>query len=143
MTLYRLLIVLVMCLIFFPAQAEESKDYYLLSASKIARIIDAGHKEGQRRAVFIYASWCGYCRAVLPEVIELENQSKGSIVAISIDEDPEVFNRYIQRTYGELPFYPLVWDRDSGYLDQSLSRFGIKISNAIPFTAPARGNIHQ
>lgn len=119
----------------FPVQGKDTaKDYYLLSPDKIARIIDAGRDDG-RRAVFLYASWCGYCRAVLPEMIKLEKQRKGSVIAISIDKDPDVFTRYIQSRHGDLPFLPIVWDRDAGSLHDALARFGIKPGNGIPFTA--------
>ncbi|MFP4313674.1 MAG: redoxin family protein [Alphaproteobacteria bacterium] len=135
--------VLLVSLTAFSVQAEERKDYYMLSPDQIARFIDGGRENG-RRVVFIYASWCGYCRAALPEIMKIEEQQEGSVVAISIDKDPETFRRYIQSRHGELPFPAIVWNR-KGSLHDALARFGIEPGRGIPFTAllDEYGYVHQ
>lgn len=139
----NILCFVMICFLTFPVQGKEKQDYYLLSPDKIARIIDAGHKEG-RRVVFLYASWCGYCRAALPEIIDIEKKRKGSVIAISLDKDPETFSRYIQSRHGDLPFPAIVWNRE-GSLHDTLARFGIKPGRGIPFTAllDDHGYVHK
>jgi len=117
-----------------PIKSDAAKDYYLASPEQIARIIDAGSGQG-RRVVFLYASWCGYCRAHLPEIIKIEKEKKGSVIAISLDKDPDTFARYISTRHGDdFPLVPIVWNRE-GDLHRALKRFGIEPTNAIPFSA--------
>lgn len=136
MARFPLLIVIFTLLIAFPMQgkADADKGYYLLSPERIAKVIDAGREDG-RRVLFVYTSWCPYCRLALPKIIEIEKKKKGSVIAISVDKDPETLRRYLQSNHGEVPFAPIVWDRDAGALDKALSRFGIKLGRGIPFTA--------
>ena len=128
LTLFLLFLVLA-----FSSSSHASKDYYLASPEQIARVIDSGKGEG-RKAIFIYASWCAYCRAALPYIIEIEKEKKGSVIAISIDKDPDTFARYISTRHGKVPFVPIVWNQ-KGDLYSALERFGIQPAKGIPFTA--------
>lgn len=121
------------CFVFFVPQDGQSRKvekYYHLKPSQIVEHIQ---RKAGRRAVFIYASWCGFCRAVMPSFIAMEQSNPGSVIAISIDQDPERLISYMNQ-YANLPFHLIVWDRTEN-LGTQLGRLGIKPSNAIPFVA--------
>lgn len=59
--------------------------------------------KGDRRIVFIYTSWCPYCRKAMPKIMDLENVRPGSIIAVSEDEDHVKFVSYINK-YPKIPF---------------------------------------
>ena len=65
------------------AHAGSVEKIYTLPAEKIA-----GHiiKQPGRKVVFIYATWCPYCREKIPALIELESAKPGSVYPVSIDE---------------------------------------------------------
>ena len=104
--------------------------FYTMSASQIGESLDA-HKG--RRLLFIYASWCGYCRQAMPKMIELAKQYPGAVVAVSVDQNPADLLSYLE-SFGELPFRAIVWDR-AEKLSTGLARFGIEDAAGIPFTA--------
>ena len=47
-----------------------------------------------------WASWCAPCIEEMPALIEIHHQRPDlAIVAVSIDEDPEAYNRFIARRH--------------------------------------------
>jgi thiol-disulfide isomerase/thioredoxin len=128
--------VLVICIAYgsqFAQAAEEArKDVYHIPAEKIASVIDKA--KGKRAAVVIYASWCPYCRKVMPEIAKMAKAHEGQVIAISVDKDVDTFKRYLDKNFGQTAFLPIVWDQ-SDILAKGLSRFGIKPGRGIPFTA--------
>lgn len=115
------------------SNADMSSGAMELSASQIASVIDKA--KGKRAAVFIYASWCPYCRKTMPDIIKIAQEHKGQVITIAVDQDNDTLKRYLDKNFGaELPFTPIRWDR-SDILARPLARFGIKPGNGIPFTA--------
>ncbi len=115
-----------------PSAGADVQSYKSLSADQISRVIDS--VKGKRTAIFVYASWCPYCRGVMPKIIDIAEQHEGQVLAISLDKDPDTLMRYLQKTHGVVPFVPIVWDH-SDIFAKPLARFGIKPGNGIPFTA--------
>lgn len=123
----------IICMSFSASAAEGgAKDVYHIPAEKIASVIDKA--KGKRAAVVIYASWCPYCRKVMPEMAKAAKAHEGQVIAISVDKDVDTFKRYLDKNFGQTAFLPIVWDQ-SDILAKGLSRFGIKPGRGIPFTA--------
>ena len=60
-----------------------------------------------------WATWCGYCRGEIPELMEAQttlSEQGVSVLAISVDQDRETLAQFLQRT--PLP-YPVVADGDA------------------------------
>ena len=115
--------------------------YYSLKPEQIVTYIK--RNEGQRRVVFLYASWCGYCRAAMPQMIALEQSNPGSVIAVSIDKNPQKLTDYM-RKFQNVPFDIIVWNREQN-LNAHLGRLGIKPTRGIPFAAllNEEGRIHK
>lgn len=119
--------------VFTPAHAKPGEQQlYHIPASKIASVIDQA--KGKRAAVVIYASWCPYCRKVMPQIAKTAKAHPGQVIAISVDKDADTLKRYLDKNFGQIAFLPIVWDQ-SDILAKGLSRFGIKPGRGIPFTA--------
>lgn len=120
----------------------QQKAAYLIPASKIASVIDQA--KGKRSAVLIYASWCPYCRKMMPDMVKIAKAYPGQVIAISVDKEADTLKRYLDKSFGATPFPPIVWDQ-SDILAKELSRFGIKPGRGIPFTAmlDEYGFVHQ
>ena len=56
--------------------------------------------KAQPSLLFVYASWCPYCRKQAPVMEQLARDFEGqlNIIPISIDEDPEKLAAYLQRS---------------------------------------------
>lgn len=117
-----------------PVAAQEQDDSAPISVSgtRLAGILDQA--KGERGALFLYTSWCPYCRRALPELVKIGKDHPGRIIAVSLDKDDDTLMRYLNKTYESYPFEPYVWDR-SDIFARPLARFGIKPGNGIPFTA--------
>ncbi|MGH1403027.1 MAG: TlpA family protein disulfide reductase [Alphaproteobacteria bacterium] len=74
---------------------------YHVPAKKMLEYID--RKKGQKRIVLIYTSWCPYCREKMPDIMDLERARKGSVIAISVDEDYAQYAKYA-KTLKNSPF---------------------------------------
>lgn len=122
--------------------AAPQKGAYQIPASRIASVIDQA--KGKRSAVLIYASWCPYCRKVMPDMVKIAKDYPGQVIAISVDKEADTLKRYLDKNFGATPFPPIVWDQ-SDVLAKELSRFGIKPGRGIPFTAmlDEYGFVHQ
>ena len=114
------------------SKASGPATYSMISASQIASILDEA--KGQRTLVFLYTSWCPYCRKALPEIADIARDYPGRVVAVSLDKDADTLLRYVQKNYSDIPYTPYVWDR-SDIFAKPLQRFGIKPGNGIPFIA--------
>lgn len=114
------------------AQDSRVSEPLSVSGQQLAGILDQA--KGERGALFLYTSWCPYCRRALPELVKIGRSHPGRIIAVSLDKDDATLMRYLNKTYESLPFKPYVWDR-SGIFARPLARFGIKPGNGIPFTA--------
>lgn len=122
------------CTPLFPVKALELEHkIYHMSPEQIAAYI--GSAGGQRRVILLYASWCPYCQAVMPKMIQLEQFKKGSVIAVSIDTSPEDFALYVNK-FKVLPFRLLLLDRfegeDLARLSKALEPFGVEPSSGVP-----------
>lgn len=124
------------------AQEERAAAPTSISGQQLAGILDQA--KGERTALFLYTSWCPYCRRALPELVKIAQEQPGRIVAVSLDKDDDTLMRYLNKTYESLPFAPYVWDR-SDIFARPLARFGIKPGRGIPFTAllDEYGYVHE
>jgi thiol-disulfide isomerase/thioredoxin len=112
------------------ANAESIK-IYELSGSQIAKQIES--TEGQRRIIMIYTSWCPYCRKAMPQMMEMERENPGSVIALSDDESFDAFAKYA-KTLDDAPFHFLMVKEGEtrSKLGRALSKFGIKGWNGYP-----------
>lgn len=110
--------------------ALEDDPYYVyeMPARKIAESI---LEKQTSKVLFLYASWCPHCRSALPDVLELASDVKGSVIAVSVDKNPEDLRRYM-KTHGDIPFPLIVWD-GSDDLPREFEAFGAKVTGGIPF----------
>lgn len=86
--------------------------------------------------VFIYASWCPYCRTQKPVIEQMQAQYANvlNVVAISIDKDPAGLARYLSHDPTTLEVYRVAGDK---FLDfrVALAATGSKFTGAIPYSA--------
>ena len=69
--------------------------------------------QGRILVLHFWATWCGYCRGEIPELMEAQttlSEQGVSVLAISVDQDRETLAQFLQRT--PLP-YPVVADGDA------------------------------
>lgn len=97
--------------------------------ANIAKYIE--NTKGQKRVVVIYATWCPACRAKIPFLMEAEQKSPGSIIAISVDEDYKTYKRFYNQ-YDHVPFRLIVNKGSQWSLAKALKAFGGKPWKAIP-----------
>lgn len=139
MCLYRsiLFFTMIFVLCFVPAFSgfalEPKHKIYHMAPDKIVAYIKS--TKGQKKVILQYASWCPHCRAVMPKMIQLEQFRKGSVIAISTDQDAESFIRYINE-YDDIPFPVVLLKRGRGdgleRLNQAMMEFGIVPPKGIP-----------
>jgi len=64
------------------------------------------HLSGYRGQVVLLnflATWCGPCVEETPSLLELHHELPGvAVIAVSIDEDPEAYSRFIARRHLDL-----------------------------------------
>ena len=86
------------------------------------------HK-GRVVVLHFWASWCGFCRSEIPELLALHNEwsARGvDVLTVSIDRQPEQLRQFLAAT--PLP-YPIIVDQEQG--DLLASRFDV---SGIPVT---------
>ena len=118
-------LIICFCVLFLPlglaASVQADARYSVVSSQQVTnRILDLN---GQRRALFVYASWCPYCRKALPEILKAHKMSDGAVVPVSVDKDPGALTAYMGAF--QAPDFPLlVWDH-KGNLANEMARFDI------------------
>ena len=88
---------------------------------------------GQKRLIYIYASWCPVCRKHLPDIIDLENIKKGSVIAVAVDEDQVAFTRFV-KNLPPVSFKLIINDGAEEDLEAELASFGIESWPSYPST---------
>ena len=79
-----------------PAQTGQPAPDFTVSDG--AATVHLASYRGRVVLLNFWASWCGPCMEEIPSLLELHHQQPGlAIVAISIDEDPEAYNRALVR----------------------------------------------
>jgi thiol-disulfide isomerase/thioredoxin len=111
--------------------AQEAKPLKLYTLSS-EQILEHIHSKKSRKVVLFYTSWCPYCREAVPAFIDLARSKKGSVIAISTDQDPDALVKYVQEI-GSLPF-PLIRAKDNNLYD-AMRQIGIDSTGSIPYMA--------
>ncbi|MCB1650916.1 MAG: TlpA family protein disulfide reductase [Alphaproteobacteria bacterium] len=102
------------------------KFYYLTPAQTVEYI----HSFKGKKAVFLYASWCGYCRKAMPDLITIEKQRPGSVIAVSTDKDPKALLRYLA-SYPDVPFHVIALKGETQF-DNIEARLNVAPREGIP-----------
>ena len=127
MVIFRIALVLLVSFISFDAWAEENIEH--LKPKEIAKYVE--DTKGQKRIIMIYASWCPICVQKMPDIINLANIKADSVIAISVDENPKHFSRYIKR-FKDVPFR-VILNKGSEYkLAKAFEKFGVKEWEGVP-----------
>jgi len=119
------------CFVFTShAQAkDEPVKVYTLPPKMIAEYIDK--TAGQKRVLLIYTSWCGYCRKKMPGIMDIERSKKGSVIAVSVDDDYGAYAKYAKKL-SDAPF-PLILNKGrQEALIQTLKSYNVKPWNSYP-----------
>ncbi len=87
--------------------------------------------------VMVYASWCGYCRKLLPEMVELMHEKKldgVNLTILSIDQEPADLSKYLVLNDYKGVFPPYILNGgSSAELRGALSITGSKFVGYIPY----------
>ncbi len=89
--------------------------------------------------VIVFASWCPYCKKLMPEVISLANEKKENlnVLAVSIDEDPSAIRSYVSSLPSLPPFTVHVngTDNERSVVQAFLYKNKFNFTGAIPYMA--------
>ncbi len=110
------------------SQGDQVKIYHV-PPKKLQEYI--ARKKGQRRVLLIYTSWCPYCRQKMPDIMDLERTKKGSVIAISVDEDYVQYAQYA-KTLKDSPFPLFLNNGGEQNLKNALKVNGIKPWSGYP-----------
>lgn len=114
-----------------------------LSSSELS--LRLSNDEGRPALLFIYASWCGYCKQVMPEILQLMRDKKldgVNTVFLSLDDRRRSLGQYIfTHAYGGL-YTPYIYQKGQSLVGLLGSR-GSSFTGAIPYIAvfDAAGNL--
>ncbi len=113
------------------SEVERKPVAKLASADKISEYIE--YTKGQKRVVYIYASWCPACRNKMPKIKDMGYAKKGSVIAISIDENHVQFSKYMNNSLRNAPF-PIILNKSTEVaLEKRLLRdYNIQPWNSYP-----------
>lgn len=94
--------------------------------------------DGKPTLLFIYASWCGYCKKQFP-VVDALARTHGKdfkLVALSLDNNPEALLRFLSIQQQPLSFEPLILasGAEPDFENMLMSR-GSNFTGGIPYTA--------
>ena len=117
-------------------RALQREIIYVKAGELPARLKSA---QGRDSFLFVYASWCGICRQVMPQLIahmREGNLDAYNIIMLSVDSKPRDFAAYMVRT-GYRGFYtPYVLDQSPfNPLKDTLRKLGSSYDNEIPYAA--------
>ncbi len=130
--MYRIQIVIFMLFlnIFFSGDVYAGKaKIYSITPERISEYIDK--TAGQKRIIYIHTSWCPYCRKKMPGIMDIERKKKGSVISISVDEDPQKYVRYA-KTLKNPPFNLIINKGSEAHLAKILSKYNIRKWNGYP-----------
>ena len=122
---------------------EFTKQIKIISASQIVKNIET--TDAKPTLMVMYASWCGYCKKLLPNIAKLKNEGKISgvnLLLLSIDKDiikyisekTDTVTYFLQRNYDKV-FTPYIMDDDEeGKLKSIIVSKGGSYSTSIPYS---------
>jgi thiol-disulfide isomerase/thioredoxin len=83
--------------------------------------------------LYIYTSWCPYCRQQLRVLNALKTDNNVEIIGVSVDKSAEDFNEFVQ-SHAPLPFEPTVYASESS-MTEALARYKLAYNGGIPYMA--------
>ena len=124
MRVLSIFVVLFYGLTFSPSVEAQKPAHklYGVSPEKISNYIEA--TKGQRRALFLHASWCSACRVLMSYMMKMEEARPGSIISVSLDKDMEIYGRFVNR-YKEIPFKLIVNNSSTVDLFDNIEKYGV------------------
>lgn len=127
--IYRYMFLMFFCVISTDVYAGEVNKIHALPATQIVEHIE--NTKGKPRVVMIYTSWCPHCRRAIPEIMDIERNKPGSVIAVSLDDMRADFERYIKGI--ENPPFKIILSTDGGsVLSEALGKYGVKPLKGIP-----------
>ncbi len=122
-----------------------TKQIVVISASQIVKNIET--TDNKPTLMVMYASWCGYCRKLLPNIVALKNEGKidgVNLLLLSVDKDVMKFSTYfLQRNYDKV-FTPYVIEaEEERALKNIIIGKGGFYSKSIPYSVifDSKGNL--
>lgn len=119
-----------------PDRSKEVQAYMKDVVPLSSEAVDAKLK-GKPHMLMIYASWCTYCRGLMPTVVELiQKKELGNIepVILSLDKDPGKMAAYLVKNNYNGVITPYVVENGvSGGLPAVLGARGSNFTGGIPY----------
>lgn len=105
-----------------------------LDAEKLRAIVR--QNSGKPTLLFVYASWCPYCKKQFPIIKSLQMRypaEKLTVAYISIDGDPYELSTFLMETFPDTPFTPYhIPDAKRHEVDEALAQYGFAPEGAVP-----------
>lgn len=116
-----------------PELTAYAETIQLVDAKQLDRIIS--QSSGKGTVLFVYTSWCGYCKKQFPIIEELMNEygDKIQFIALSMDRDKLALADFLSQR--KLPSGFVRYIFSGGLLSELLHSHGITYSGGIPFIA--------
>lgn len=119
------------------AEVEQSdKTLVTVHPGELVKLVKAD--SGKPVLLMMYASWCGYCKQLMPVIVDLKRSGAlepVETVFLSIDDQPRLLSRYlVHRGYaGAFTPYRLEQDLLHGSMDQFIEATGSHFRGTIPY----------
>jgi len=94
--------------------------------------------DGKPTVLVVYASWCKYCRQVMPQIVAVAERERQNVHFLFLSRDREglAFATYLVRNGFDLHVAPYVVDGpDAQALQDMLESRGVPYQGGIPFIA--------
>jgi len=113
-----------------------------ITAKQVADNISAS---GNKTTLMVfYASWCGYCKRLLPKISELKKKGKieaVNLLLISVDKERGDASRYILEHNYDKFFTPyIISDKEEDAIKSFIQNKGGHYTRAIPYSLIFDGN---
>jgi len=115
---------------------QMDKSIITVSPRDLDRIVQSS--TGKPVMLFMYASWCGYCKQVMPMLVQMvHNHELDQIepVFLSVDEQPRSLSKYLVYKGYSNAFTPYRLDRDFSFRGMSsfVMESGSHYQGSIPY----------
>lgn len=116
-----------------------------LSATEIAKKLE--NNNGKATLMVFYASWCSYCKQLIPDILSLQKEGKLDNVELfflSVDKDKTELAGYLLKHSYDNFFTPYILERNGEEaLESMLMKKGHLYSGGLPYTVifDNKGNV--